>query len=540
MSGAAPARGVGGATQSQRRAWLIAAVFAAVGLLAVWSGQFLTNEGVLTWILAGLMSQAPLDMLFFLKGRPPISIFYAPAAAIGLTPFAYVHMLVAALAIPLTAAVARRFGHPRPALPALLLALSPLYFAGAASGVQNTDATVGLLLVVWLVTCQRPLTAGVVMSLVLLGRIETAVFAVALIGYAIATPGARRLLLGLVILPTIYVAAGALYHGSLLWPLRYPSSVFNPAMLVRGGSLDDLVTGLLTLSPVLGVLCWAPLRTPARLETVLWIASLAFIVAIRGLPFTQLIYFDASPRFLLPALPFLCLAMGRAIERWGRSRLATVGGALLLVAAVLVTYPWVEPWVAAVLTASAAACVLAAGVALASPRAARGSLLASAAALSLFAAVAPSSISLMRTTHLQLGDDAHDLADCARWIETTVPPGAVVVTDQHLLRVWMAAHTPRIHADVRHLVQADMLFEARALTNPATPQFEEIFHTARFYYAPWIFREELAALPGPVYVLMRTDSPNRLPSLEEPPFDRIDWLTERPRWRGGRLRRDAQ
>lgn len=518
-------------------AWALAVSFTAVGLVAVASGQFLTNEGVLTWIFAGLMSEAPRDMLFFLKGRPPISVFYAPAAALGLAPFIWLHLLVAALAIPLTAALARHFGHPRPLVPALLLGLSPLYFAAAASGVQNTDATVGVLLAAWLVVRQRPLLAGVVMSLTVLGRVETAVFAIALAGYAIVTPGARRLLPGLLIVPLLYVAAGAAYHGTILWPLRYPSSALNPTLPVRSGSLRDVVASVLALSPVIGVLCWAPLRAAARLETVLYIAALAFVGAVRVLPLTQLIYFGVSPRYLLPALPFFCLAMSRALDGWGNRPRAAAAGALVLVTAILILLPRIDAWIGVVLVAGGAVAVLAAGLAHVAPRLGRGALLAGAAALSLYAAFAPWPVSLIRSTNLVLGPQARELEACARWIAANVPPGAVVVTDQHLLHLWMADHAPDVHADVRHLVQADMLFEAEALTNPATPQFERLFRTARFHYAPWIFRDELDDLPGPVFVLLRTDSPNRLPSMSDPPFDRTEWLTTAPRWRAGRLPR---
>src|SRR5262245_36556552 len=160
-------------------AWGIAGLFVVTGLVAVHAHTFLNNEGVLTWIFAGLMSESPLDMLFLFKARPPISLLYAPVAALGLTPFLWGHVLLAAFAIPVTASLARRFDHESPNLSAALVACSPLYFAGAAAGVQNTDAALGLVVVAWLLARERPAVAGCVLSLVVMGRVETVIFALA-------------------------------------------------------------------------------------------------------------------------------------------------------------------------------------------------------------------------------------------------------------------------------------------------------------------------------------------------------------------------
>src|SRR5262245_22003762 len=172
--------------------WVLAALMTAAGGSAIHASLFLNNEGVLTWIFAGLMGESMRDMLFFMKVRPPISLFYAPVATAGLVPFLWTHLIVAALAVPLTASLARHFGLRRPNLAAALVAVSPLFFAGAAAGVQNTDATVGLLVVAWLLVRGRPLAAGLLLGVVILGRIETALFAAGLAAYALWTPGARR------------------------------------------------------------------------------------------------------------------------------------------------------------------------------------------------------------------------------------------------------------------------------------------------------------------------------------------------------------
>lgn len=530
----------------RRVPWGVAAAFAAVGLLAVRANVFLNGEGILTWIFAGQLSESPLDGLFYLKIRPPLSAFWAPVAVWGRTPFLCLHVLLGAAAIPLTAALARRFGHRSPNLPALLLALSPLYAAAAPAGVQNADALLALLLVAWLLARGRATAAGMLLTLIVLSRIEVAFFGVALAAWALATPGARRFVLAAAALAAAYVLAGAVYHGDLLWPLHYPAfPTANPAVGPEaragyGGDLKDLVTTLLGLTPVLGIGLWASSRGLPGLEVVLGATAVAFVLAIRVLPLTQLVYVDASPRYVLPALPYLCLLVGRGVERWGGGwRRDLPRAAVLLAIAALVAWPlvggasrdlaWFHGSVADLLLAVAVACVAAAALAAVARRAAVVVLLATAAAAGW---------ALVPTTHLYLGLQARLLDESTAWLRAArLPPGTVVVTDHHLLAIWIEDYAPETGLDVRHLITPDMLYD-RILANPATRQPEMLWGRSRFLYAPWIAPAEMAALPGDVYVVVRRDI-HRTNMLAEPPFDRVEWLATGDDWQAGRLRRDA-
>lgn len=514
-------------------AWGIAAAFALAGLLAVHTDSFLDNEGILSWMFAGLTAEAPLDMLFLLKARPPISALYAPVAVAGLPAFLSVHVVMASLAIPLTAALARRFGHANANLSASLVALSPLYFAAAAAGVQNTDATLGVLLAAWLTARKRPIAAGLVLSLVVLARVETVVLTAAFVAHAIRDRNSRPLLAAVVVIPAAFVMAGAVYHQDVLWPLHYPSSVpdnpvIDPAERAGyGGSPADAITTLLALTPVISVLVWISWRG-APLENLLTLAALAFVAALRLLPFTHLIYVDASPRYVLPALPFLALSIARAVDRWGCGRRESALRGGLLVGLGAAGLMWVGGFAGILLCATSIACAIAAALAFLSKRLAGPLLLATAAA-----GLWP----LLPTTHLYIGDHARQLGEIVGWIETALPRGTVVVTDQHLLNRWLSARAPELQVRVRQIVQPDMQHEMRALTNPATRQFEIFFGTKRYFYAPWIFREEIVSLPGEVAVVMRTDSTHRVQALSGPPFDAVDWTVSGDKWIGGRLRR---
>ena len=524
--------------------WAIAGVFAVAGLLAVRANTFLNGEGVLTWIFAGQMSEWPLDGLFYLKIRPPLSLFYAPVAVLGRVPFLCAHVILAAGAIPLTAALARHFGQHSPNLPALLVALSPLFVAAAPAGAQNSDALLALLLIVWLLARGWPVAAGLLLTAMVLSRIEVAFFGAALAAYALATPGLRRMIVAAAALAVVYALAGAVYHGDLLWPLHYPAfPTANPAVGPEarshyGGDLKDLVTTVLGLTPVVGIGLWAAWRGVPRLETLLGATAVAFVLAIRVLPLTELVYVDASPRYVLPALPLLCLLVGRGVEQWGAGwRRDLPRGVALLGVATLLAWPlfaglsrdltWFGGSVALLLLAAVGGCLASAALARVARRAAVTALLATAAAIGW---------ALLPTTHLYLGTQARRLDESMAWLRAAhLPAGTVVVTDHHLLAIWMADYAPETPVDIRHLITPDMVYDSN-LANPATRQPEIMFGPSRFVYAPWISAEQVAALPGEVVVVMRRDI-HRTDVLVAPPFDRVEWLATGDDWQAGRLRR---
>ena len=517
--------------------WIVAAAFVVAELAAIHAEIFLNSEGILTWIFAGLTRESTVDMLFFQKARPPISLLYAPVAALGLRPFFWAHALFAALAIPLSAGLARRFNHKYPNLPAALVAFSPLYFAGGASGVQNTDGTVGLLAAAWLMARKEPMAAGLVLGVVILGRVEISFFALALVAFAVLTPGYRRLPFGMLIFPAVYTLCGALYHGDVLWVLHYPQTIFRFFEAARcddcSGTLNDLVTTVIGLMPAAGVLVWPWFRGRWSLENTLGIAAIAFVFMMRFLPFTQRINADVSPRYVLPALPFLCVAASRAVAEWGGSwRESSVRGVLLIGVASLVL-PWLASPVQAVVCTAIVACLIPAALAFVSKRAAAVTLAAATAGMMMLAVTAAEVFPLLSSSRLVLGDQAKQLDDCVRWIAAAHAP--VVVTDEALLATWLAEQAPTLQVDVRFLVPPDMLKEVRTLTNPATHQFQTIFGTSRFAYAHWIFVDQITSLPGDVLFVMRND-PAR--AWTRPPMDRVEWLVKGD-WLGGRLMRDS-
>ncbi|HSQ00022.1 MAG TPA: hypothetical protein VL049_22590, partial [Candidatus Dormibacteraeota bacterium] len=318
------------------------------------------------------------------------------------------------------------------------------------------------------------------------------------------------------------------------------AAVLPEARARYGGDLKDLVATVLALTPAIPVGLWASWRGAPRLETVLSLTAIAFVLAIRVLPLADLVYVDASPRYVLPALPFLCLVVSRGVERWGTSWRTTLRRCLLLL--VIVIPPalpllagasrdlaWFGGSMGTLLLVVGFACVAAAALAVVTRRIAVVALLAMAA----FAGWV-----LLPTTHLYLGAKARMLDEAMAWVlAARLPAGGVVVTDDHLLGIWMADYAPAAHTDVRHLVTPDMADE-RHLADPATRQSEIMFHPSRFVYAPWIELSDVEALPGPVLFVMRGDI-QRTNLLAEPPLDRVQWLEKHEDWLAGRLVRGA-
>ncbi|MCA9692055.1 MAG: hypothetical protein KC636_20805, partial [Myxococcales bacterium] len=293
-----------------RLAWALAALFFTVGVALIRTDRFLHDEGLLSWFFAGILADEPIATLFFLKARPPLALLYAPISGLGLDVFLWLHVLVAALAIPLMAAVARALGQGAPNLVALALAAPPMMLAAAPSGVGNTDAITGLALALYLLVARRsPAAAGLVAGALPLVRAEITIYVLALALYCL--PRARRRFL--YALPAVGLAlalAGALYHQDVLWFIHYPPTLTSPGQDTPAfgehgyaqASLGQTAGALLSIAPLLGLLALLPWRALHPLERALLLAGLAFGLAIRGLPFTGLFHFDDSPRYALPLI----------------------------------------------------------------------------------------------------------------------------------------------------------------------------------------------------------------------------------------------
>jgi len=494
--------------QSPGGALLVAAAFFIHGLHAVQNDRYLNDEGLLTWFFAAMTLDDPVAVLFFQKSRPVLSALYAPVTVLGLQPFLIAHVIVATLAIPLTASLARGAGQRWPNLAAILLALSPLMLGAAPAGVSNADVVTGALLSLWLLErARRPLWAGAVLGALLLVRAEIGVLVVVLGAGALRSPAARRLLAGVAVVPLAYALAGIAYHQAPLWVLHFPPSLpsVNPGVPTAvtaqyGGTIDGLVSSLVLVTPAVALAALVPRDRLSSVERTAGAFVLLFVLLVRGLPLFGLFNFDDAPRYLVPTVPFVALLVGRLAGRWhdlpDRGALAPVWLGALLVAGHFTE--------AATGSALLLWCVVGWAAVLVIARAGRAHLATGALVVGCVAGaflLAPKTRLLRSADAVDLGHVAHVLVD--HRAETS----DVVVTNVPVLATWLERRET-IDYHVRYLVQADQLHEIRSLTNGEVGQTERILDLLddHFYGRPLLPDDlDAEALPDRTAFVLRED-----------------------------------
>ncbi|MCH9683563.1 MAG: hypothetical protein K0V04_19145 [Deltaproteobacteria bacterium] len=458
--------------RSSGRAVIVLLTLAYVGLAgaAVVDDRFLHDEGLLTRLLAALVGREPMAALFLQKARPPLAALYAPVASMPLSVFLWAHVLVAALAVPLTAATARTLGHPRPELAAAVVALSPMFIAAGASGLMNSDAVVGVAAFAWCWSRGRLLTAGIVMGALVWVRAELAVLALAYAAWS-AWDRKPRAWIGLAAFPVVYGLAGALYHGDLLWMVHFPPALSRPMEdnpfwdHQTAASMPMVVGAVLAVTPAVVWLGLWRARDAHVVERVGLAAVVVLAVALVVLPRWRVFNFDTSPRYLLPILPFVALAVARVLSSLGPDA-ATPGGwrrglglglaaALALVSERLGGGPWA---LIAVAVAAMAVVLGGAGWSTASRLVAAGLVAAGPLAFGSGARLA------RRQQAGVLDQMVVRLAEHPEWEDRPL------FTNAPLLSAYLERSGGLPGRDVRYMVQADQLYELTTLSNPANGQ----------------------------------------------------------------------
>ncbi|MCB9714775.1 MAG: hypothetical protein H6712_12990 [Myxococcales bacterium] len=514
---------------SPRSRWAVLGLtLAYLGLAAtaVVGDRFLHDEGLLTHLLASLVDRAPAATLLLQKSRPPLALLYAPVAGLGVGAFLWAHVLVSALAVPLVAATAARLGHARPELAAAVVALSPMHVAAGAAGLMNADAVVGLAVVALLWARQRWLAAGAVMGTLVWVRAELAVVALVLALWALWRRH-PRMLLGLAAFPILYGAAGAVYHGELLWMLRFPPALVEP---MAGNpyweshhaeaSLPTVAAGLLAITPALPLLATWRLRGAPEVERVGLLAVGLLATALLVLPRWQVFNFDLSPRYLLPVLPFAALAVSRAFAGLGPDDAAVsglgrgLGLGLLAAIAIAIERLGGGGWALVAVGGSAGVAALA------------GAGWPRLAWLAVGGLVVLGPLAYVDGARLarRLSSPALDQA-VTRLREHPEWKDRPIYTNEPLLDAYLERSGALPGRDVRYLVQADQLHELTTLANPDNGQREALLAALRIgFYGTPVLPDELtpqAVPPGAVLVL-RQDQ--RL-SMVMPPERWAPWLT---------------
>ena len=452
----------------QATAWITVA-YLLIGLLLAWNQTTLNDEGLLTHYWASWVRQDFLDVLFFQKLKPVLSILYALPSALGTRGTLMAHVLVSATAIPMMAAVSQALGQRFPPLVALIVATSPLFFFGGSAGFSNNDGIVGIALVLYLLCCRRaPLAAGLVAGMLPWVRAELGSFGLVLGGLALLVPAERRLLPGLALFPTLYWIGGAAYHEDALWLIHFPPSAptdrDNPIWATQLIGLRYLLEPAIAVTPVAALSVLVRWRRLLAIERALLVFATVTILTIHVFPMFRIGNFGAAPRYLLHLLPALALLIGRALDSWSDEPDISPARWWWLAAASL----WI---VTRQLDTTAVLFLLAGHLALLLAlrrRAGRAAL--AATILLLFAGpLLPLRTDSLRPSYL----DA-----MLAWLEGRPASGHQrVYTNAHLLAPFLERRLPDL--EVYDLATSEMAAELTVLSNPDNGQRERILSLCR-------------------------------------------------------------
>jgi len=305
----------------------LAVLHFCLGLIVTLDPASTHDEGLLMFGFSRALGEAFIPCLFFLKSKPALALFYWPVASLGLQPYLLAHLAVASAAIALVHATARSLGHARPWLPALILALSPIFTWSGMTGVSNSDGVAGIALFLYLLEARKShFAAGLVLGLLPWVRYECALFSAVLAPWVLARTKSGAFLAGLLVWPVAYLGAGALYHQDALWPLHFRPGVSDLSsgneVWIAEFARHNPKTAFFALAAVSPAVFLLALLRPSRLgglERALAVFTAIYLglylvthMAPRDLGPAFILGF--SPRYAVAPVVALALLVSRAIE----------------------------------------------------------------------------------------------------------------------------------------------------------------------------------------------------------------------------------
>lgn len=445
-----------------------------LGLVVTLDPASTHDEGLLMFGFSRALGEAFVPCFFFLKSKPALALFYAPVAHLGLRAYLIAHLAVASFAIALVHATARSLGHARPWLPALVLALSPIYTWSATTGVSNSDGVAAIALFLFLLEVRKShFAAGLVLGLLPWVRYECALFSAVLAPWALARTRSKAFAAGLLTWPVLYLGAGAVYHRDALWPLHFRPNVSD---LSSGNEvwLGEIArhgpkTAFFALAAVSPAVFLLSLVRPLKLrgsERALGVFAAVFFglflaahVAPRHLGPAFILGF--SPRYAVAPAIAVALLASRAIEALEGANTKgirdSIGAVALLGLGVLFRAFTVVPlWGAA-----------ATGALVAAARAGEKRI----GVVVLLALLIGMPLSMRKDLFVELPVTDPTLEPMAAWIEanSSLIQGDIY-TNQQLLGPYLEPRKTRLGARVRFMLAVDHHFELVHLSNPANGQ----------------------------------------------------------------------
>lgn len=457
------------ALTDRRVVWALTLLYVVVGVFCIATDYTLNDEGLVTVTTADLARHFPLEVLLVQKSKPVLALLYMPFTMFGIRTLLVAHLLVAAAAIPLAAAVARALRFSLPNVPALVIAASPGYLLAGPAGLSNTDGVVGVTLVLYLLLARRrAVAAGLVLGMLPWVRHELVLFAAVLVAHEALVRRNIRFVAASAVFPALYAAVGAFYHHDALWLIHYPPTTMFPMAgnpiwepVDAGGAL----VGLLAVSPVALLALAAPWRAMQPVERWLIGYALGWLSLSALMPIWRLANFGFVPRYMLVIVPAVALAAGRSLEAWLEGRPA-LGRALMATAALAALCYYAGERLTAVALPVLVGCCLALTAAVLHRYA------AAAAAVALIVVSGPF---LRVPTQIPHAELARYLPEVAAWFrEHPAERANVIYTNVPLLAAYLdgAGNVPGL--DVRFLLGVDLAWDIENMTSVVSGQREKL------------------------------------------------------------------
>lgn len=439
------------------------------------------DEGLLMYSFARSLGEAFLPCLFFQKLKPALALLYLPVARAGFGPYLVAHVVVSAAAVALMPEIARALGHRRPWVPALVLALSPMYFWSGATGISNSDGIAGIVLFLYLLVVRRDLLwAGVLLGVLPWVRFEGAMFCAVMAPYVLYRYRSAAFAGGLCLWPLLYLGGGALYHRDALWFLHLSPGVGE---LMPGNQVwaeefahhgvGTAMTALAMTTPATALLLFVRPRRLAAIERALLVFAVGFLglfllTHFWPLPIGPAFALGFSTRYaVLPAAAVALLA-GRAVEAQGNEAGSSWRDTLVLGVALALGALAERRGAGAMGLWAVAAC----GAVVAARRAGASG----AATLALVALVIAAPLALRARMEREGFAPDPRLEQATAWIEQRRDVGgrAPIYTNAQMLPSFIARTGRLPGVPVRYMLAADQRFELTTLSNPDNGQREAV------------------------------------------------------------------
>jgi hypothetical protein len=498
------------------RSWgFVAAVTACFAATQAWlfhTGPLVHDEGLLTWLYSSYLSRDPVATLFFLKAKPPLAVLNLPGTMFGLAGFYVGHALIGCAGVVAMAAAARAASVREWGVATLLFACSPMYVVGTAAGFSNVDVAALTALALWLIfrTPRPGFGTALVLSVLPGVRFEAAVFVLVAATALLARDRNLRFLAGLVALPAVYVAAGAVWHRDALWIWHFPptfahlkeTGVFGIAENeVARASPADLTFAITTVTPAVG-LALIPARASPPWVRVGQLCTMLFLASVILLPLAGAAM-GFSERYFLQILPVAALLVATWIDSDVRGFGVAASWAFASGLAIVLAGRALDD------RATFALVAVAATLAFATIAWRRHTRLAAIGLVAFVVAWPLSGLPL--DVHRSTGPGGEREAEVLAWLRAHSAERAsrVVVTNLKLLDATLTFAKDAPPAEVHCLIQVDNEYELTQLTDAANGQRERVFSLARWrFYGRGVLAREFAAHPGPpgALVVLKKDS----------------------------------